>query len=129
MYTCYGTGDIVILEAITFREKLMSDDDSFRFTLTCISSGGPATNVTWKRNSESITNGMRTMLDDSLSVNPTYTHTLTVTGRLGGLYQCTVSNDKPSNDSSSIFIQGDMYIVHVYCYIISLFFCSCIRAH
>jgi len=28
-------------------------------------------------------------------VTAQYTHTLTVTGRLGGLYQCTVSNNKP----------------------------------
>ena len=51
------------------------------------------------------------MLNDS--VNAAYTHTLTVTGRLGGHYQCIVSNDKPSSDSSSITVQGDfcIYIV------------------
>ena len=44
------------------------------------------------------------MLDDS--VTATYTHTLTVTGRLGGQYQCTVSNNKPSYDSASLTVQG-----------------------
>ena len=51
---------------------------------------------------------MRTVLNDS--VNAIYTHTLTVTGRLGGHYQCIVSNDKPSSDSSSIIVQGDIYL-------------------
>ena len=35
-----------------------------------------------------------------------YTHTLIVTGRLGGLYTCTVANDKPSNDTSSLRVKG-----------------------
>ena len=86
-----------------------------QFTLTCISSGGPATNVTWTRNSEAVADGMRTVLNDS--VNAIYTHTLNVTGRLGGHYQCIVSNNKPSSDSSNISLQGDsihIYIVSVY---------------
>ena len=35
-----------------------------------------------------------------------YTHTLTVTGRLGGLYQCTVSNDKPSEAVADFTVEG-----------------------
>ena len=38
-----------------------------------------------------------------------YTHSLTVTGRLGGDYQCTVSNVKPSSASESLRIQGTAY--------------------
>ena len=44
------------------------------------------------------------MLDDP--VNATYTHTLTGTGRQGGQYQCTVSNNKPSNASASFTVRG-----------------------
>ena len=44
------------------------------------------------------------MLDDLVIAE--YTHTLTVTGRLGGLYKCTVSNDKPSEDSAQLNVQG-----------------------
>ena len=47
------------------------------------------------------------MLDDPVTAQ--YTHTLTVTGRLGRQYQCTVSNSKPSLDSASITVQG-MYL-------------------
>ena len=99
------TGDIAISQAIMFRENSNYDGESLQFTLTCISSGGPATNVVWTRNSEAVTDDTRSVLNDS--VNAIYTHTLTVTGRLGGHYQCTVSNDKPSSDSSSITVQGD----------------------
>ena len=100
----YTTGDIVTSETVFFREKSKYDGGSFQFTLTCVSSGGPATNVTWTRNSETLSDGMRSVLDDS--ENATYTHTLIVTRRLGGHYQCNVSNNKPSSDSSAIFIQG-----------------------
>ena len=73
-----------------------------QFTLTCISIGGPATTVTWTRDSEMLTGS--TVLNDAETAQ--YTHTLTVTGRLGGLYTCTVSNDKPSEDSAQLNIQG-----------------------
>ena len=77
---------------------------SLGFTLTCVSTGGPATNVTWKRDSTAITEGTDTVLDDSLTAQ--YTHTLNVTGRLGGLYSCTVSNSIASA-SSFLLVQGN----------------------
>ena len=73
-----------------------------QFTLTCISTGGPATTVTWNRDSE-VVNGTTVLIHADIA---TYTHTLTVTGRLGGLYQCTVENAKPSLVSASLFIEG-----------------------
>ena len=79
-----------------------------QFTLTCISTGGPATNVTWTRDSVNITAGTKTMLDNR--VTSQYTHTLTVTGRLGGLYTCTVANDKPSESSAHLNVQGITHI-------------------
>ena len=50
------------------------------------------------------------MLDDSVTAQ--YTHTLTVTeaGRQGGLYTCTVANNKPSTASASITVQGCVYL-------------------
>ena len=71
-----------------------------QFTLTCISTGGPATTVTWTRDSVNITEGTETVLNDPVTAQ--YTHTLTVTERLGGLYTCTVANNKPSSDSGQI---------------------------
>ena len=75
-----------------------------QFTLTCISIGGPATNVTWTRDSVTVTEGTETVLDDPVTAQ--YTHTLTVTGRVGELFTCTVANDKPSNASASHVVSG-----------------------
>ena len=69
-------------------------------TLTCISTGGPVTTVTWTRDSVTITEGTETVLNDPVTAQ--YTHTLTITS--GGLYTCTVANNKPSNASATIII-------------------------
>ena len=44
-----------------------------------------------------------TVLDNAETA--TYTHTLTVTGMLGGDYQCNVSNSKPSHAVASLIIE------------------------
>ena len=77
---------------------------SLQFTLTCISTGGPATTVTWTRDSGEVVGDTETVLNDPVTAQ--YTHTLSVTGRLGGLYTCTVANNKPSSASTNITIQG-----------------------
>ena len=75
-----------------------------QFTLTCISTGGPATTVTWTRDSTTVTEGTDNVLDDPVTAR--YTHTLTVTGRVLGIYVCTVANNKPSSASASFTLQG-----------------------
>ena len=71
-------------------------------TLTCISTGGPATTVTWTRDSVTVTEGTETVLDDPVTAQ--YTHTLTVTS--AGEYTCTVANNKPSTASAALTLQG-----------------------
>ena len=90
------------------------DSDLIGGTFTCISTGGPATTVTWTRDSGDVVGNTETVLNDTVTAQ--YTHTLTVTERLGGLYTCTVANNKPSNDSANITVQGiDVYNnVHVH---------------
>ena len=73
-----------------------------QFTLTCISTGGPATTVTWTRDSVPVTEGTETVLDDPVTAQ--YTHTLNVTGRQAGLYTCTVANCKPSEASAELHV-------------------------
>ena len=51
-----------------------------QFTLTCISTGGPATTVTWTRNSELVTQGAKTPLVDNSTAR--YIHSLIIT--IGG---------------------------------------------
>ena len=55
-----------------------------QFTLTCISTGGPATTVTWTRDSETAVGTQRSAVVDGVTAQ--YTHTLTATGRLPGVY-------------------------------------------
>ena len=40
------------------------------------------------------------------AVTAQYTHTLTVTERLGGQYKCTVTNNKPSTTTAQFTAQG-----------------------
>ena len=75
-----------------------------QFTLTCTSIGGPATYVTWTRDSVVVTGGNITLLNDA--VNENYTHTLTVTERLPGFYNCTVANGLPSMSSRTLLVEG-----------------------
>ena len=90
LYTC--TGDIVI-PGISM---------STHSILTCISTGGPATNVTWMRGSDE--DNLMPVSDNtqvSVLVNATtseYIHTLNVTGtKYSAVYGCSVSNNKPSS--------------------------------
>ena len=91
-----------------------------QFTLTCISTGGPATTVTWTRGSEAVPGETMTVLNNATTMtvlnNATtarYTHTLTVTERLGGDYQCNVSNNIPSEDATSITLEGELRLLKI----------------
>ena len=79
-------------------------EPNFMVTLTCISTGGPATTVTWTRDSVTVTEGTETVLDDPVTAQ--YTHTLNVTARLEGIYTCHVENNKPSYDSRELKLLG-----------------------
>ena len=81
--------------------NVVESDQASQFTLACTSTGGPATTVTWTRDSTTvITEGTETVFNDPVTAQ--YTHTLTLTGRLPGLYTCTVANNKPSSASAHI---------------------------
>ena len=97
-------GDVTISGGVTY--------DPGTQTLTCISTGGPATTVSWTRDSTNITEGNETVLNDPVTAQ--YTHTLTVT--TAGEYTCTVANNKPSNDSASIII----IIAGIYSYSVAI---------
>ena len=77
-----------------------------QFTLTCNSTGGPATTLTWTRDSTTVTEGTETVLNDPVTAQ--YTHTLPVTGRLTGLYRCNVANNKPSSRMAAFTVQGEL---------------------
>ena len=66
----YGLGDITISGHVT----LIVDSDLIGGTFTCISTGGPATTVTWTINSVPITEGTETVLNDPVTAQYTHTH-------------------------------------------------------
>ena len=92
-----------------------------QFTLTCISTDGPATTVTWTRDSGEVVGVTNTVLINAVAAE--YNHTLNVTGRLGGLYTCTVTNNKPSTASATITIEGITCMLTCYYHILSFFSC------
>ena len=82
------------------------------FTLSGTSTGGPATTVSWTvDNSTVIEDSAHNITSQVLTdaENATYTNTLTVTGRLLGEYECTVSNNKPSSSSGMLAVVGKNY--------------------
>ena len=97
-------GDVTISGGMTLTVDSDLNGASPQFTLTCISTGGPATTVTWTRDSATAMGDAVTVLDNAETAQ--YTHTLTVTGRLGGDYQCNVSNAKPSEAVADFTVEG-----------------------
>ena len=93
------TGHLILSGNMSF--TLNTTDNSF--TLTCISTGGPATTVTWTRYSTIVTEGTETVLNDPVTAN--YTHTLLVSDRRIGLYTCIIANEV-SNISAKFNVQG-----------------------
>ena len=75
------------------------------FLLTCISTGGPATTVTWTRDSAPAVGLVDTDVVDG--VTGTSNNTLLVTGRMEGLYTCTVSNRVSNESSASLTVAGE----------------------
>ena len=102
-----------------------------QFTLTCISTGGPATIVTWTRDSGSVMGDEMSVLNDATTAQ--YTHTLTVTGLPIGLYQCNVSNDKPSMVSAQLEFQGtginNFSPLHDLCSVAGTYTCTAVFIH
>ena len=107
------SGDITISGDMTFTVDSDLNGASPQFTLTCISTGGPATTVTWTRDSVNVTEGTETVLDNRTTSQ--YIHTLTVTGRLGGLYTCIVANNKPSHALATLNVELEgMFMYHLW---------------
>ena len=85
-------GQLTIPDEINFQLDTELTANTTEFTLTCTSTGGPATTVSWTR-------GSNTLSGTSQIVNTetgTYENTLRVTMREVGTYVCTVSNNRSS---------------------------------
>ena len=64
------------------------------FILTCVSTGGPATTVTWTRDGATVSTDANHVFTKTVTdqVTATYNSILTVTGREPGNYTCSVAN-------------------------------------
>ena len=93
----------------TIQFQLTSEVDAATpvFTLTCTSTGGPATTVSWQRDGVVVSGGTTVVTD---TVTATYTSTLTVTGRETGSYSCVVANSRSSATSQMLPVQGEHYL-------------------
>ena len=102
MYPCAGSPNVT---SLTF-------DDQSR-TLTCTSTGGPATNVTWRRDGVVITLN-DTHQQTKIVVDPgngTYQTVLTINSSVGqsdivGTYNCTVENER-GESSMTVVVPGE----------------------
>ena len=88
--------------------------------LTFISTGGPATNVTWtKANDEDNLVPVSENIPVSVLYNATtaqYNHTLNVSGtKLPAVYGCSVSNSKPSSTKVIVTSEDMNVLVHHCC--------------
>jgi len=79
------------------------------FTLTCISTGGPVTAFSWRRDGAIVTKNNSFDLAPQLVTDTetgTYTRILTVMGRHPGKYECIVTNNRPSMDTGNLTVEG-----------------------
>ena len=105
-----GLGDVVV-SSVQFQLTSALNAITPTFTLTCTSTGGPATTVSWTVNNHTLAEDSAHHITSQITdaETATYTHTLTVTERLVGEYECSVSNDKPSSSSGLLAVVGKNY--------------------
>ena len=90
----FSPGNLAPLGEVTL--TLESNGARAWFTLTCITTGGPATTVHWTRGNDNVTEGTETVLDDRVTAQYTHTLNVTVTSSFSDIYSCTISNRKSS---------------------------------
>ena len=109
---CFDAGTPEVI-SLNFNLTSQLDSPTPTFTLTCTSTGGPVTTVSWMRDGEILHENSNYSITSQIlyySENATYDHTLMVTGRLVGEYECNVSNGKASSSSGNITVVGEYYI-------------------
>ena len=91
-------------------DMIFSLNSNNQFTLTCISTGGPATTVTWTRDSTTVTEGNDNVIDTVVNNRTTgrSIHILLVTGRVEGVYRCSVNNSVSTGSSSQLNVTGEI---------------------
>ena len=101
----HPAGIPVISAAITFS---LIEPLSPQFTLTCVSTDGPAMAVTWARDGTAVYYDESHMLTQTVTdqFNIAYSNVLTVTGREPGNYTCSVANERGNASSQILTVEG-----------------------
>ena len=88
------TGVVEINIPLQFSLQTAPTADPPVFTLTCVSTGGPATTVTWTRDGAAVSYDANHVFTKTVAnqLTATYSNVLTVTGREPGSYTCSVAN-------------------------------------
>ena len=108
MLTLYFTvGQVTISGEINFQLNSELNANTPMFTLTCTSTGGPATTVSWRRGSIMLSSTSQIVTSQIVTNTETgtYMNTLRVAMREVGVYTCTVSNNR-SSDTRSLTVVG-----------------------
>ena len=108
IFNCCITAGVVTLSG---GMNFTLNSDTTEFTLTCNSTGGPATTVQWTRNNELVTGGNTILVNGVTGVS---INTLLVTGWVEGLYKCTVENEFSSQSSAELNVKGNNYCTQHY---------------
>ena len=101
-------GVVSITQPLQFSLQSAPTADQPVFTLTCISTGGPATTVTWTRDRAPVFYDADHVLTQTVTdtLASTYSSVLTVTGGEPGSYQCSITNARGSSFSQSLMVEG-----------------------
>ena len=104
------SGVVEITGPLQFSLQTTPTADPPVFTLTCVSTGGPATTVTWTRNGAILSNDANHVFTKTVTdqLTATYSNVLTVTGREPGSYQCSVANARTAQPATaSLIVAGE----------------------
>ena len=103
------TGVVEITDPLEFSLQTTPPADPPVFTLTCVSTGGPATTVTWTRDGAVVSNEANHMFTKTVTnqLTATYHNTLTVTGREPGSYTCSVANVRTAPPATASLTVGE----------------------
>jgi len=117
----------MISGAINFQLHTEPNTDPPVFTLTCTSTGGPATTVFWRRDHRTVTTDCSHIISSRVTdtVAATYVHTLRVTGRQEGSYSCYVYNSRTSPAATTLQVAGkepkiscDLSCIAPFCFLV-----------
>ena len=100
-----------VASPLQFTLQTTASADPPVFTLTCVSTGGPATIVTWTRDGNNVpydaTHELTQTVTDQFNI--VYSNVLTVTGSESGIYTCSVTNDRTASplQSAPLTVAGE----------------------